>query len=409
MSYLDLRRDVLDADLCTSCGGCVAVCPEDLLTIDVDDPVPRLVVAADDAAIADRCGTCDRCVEICPGRDTGVAASEQRMFGRTRRPDERWTGITRRSLLASAVDDDVLTVASAGGAVTALLLTALRSGLIDAALVIGRDVKRPWIPAPLLANTEAELLSAAQASYAIAPNLQLLRDTSFQRVAVVGLACQMQAVSKMRNAGMVPPADRIALTVEIACSSNTRLTGTEHLISNRLGIPLTNVKSMRYRSGAYPGEFTVEDSAGSRHTLPFYEVVLEFTKFKTFRCLACPDWWSGLADLSIADGDPNIFRASRTGKVGVASSRIITRTAIGDDLVDLCVRRGELKVTDDPFIPEQSLGLQRKRNRYLRYRRDSPERIPTDPMPCSPAADETVEPLDDGAVIEQMSSREPDG
>lgn len=147
MSYLDLRRDVLDASLCTGCGGCVAACPEDLLTISVDDPLPRLTGSAD------QCGSCGVCSEVCPGRATGVAESEQRIFGRSRERDERWVGIVRNSYSAQAASPHVLAAASAGGAVTALLVSALRQRAIDAALVIGRDQDRPWVPVPRLAAT----------------------------------------------------------------------------------------------------------------------------------------------------------------------------------------------------------------------------------------------------------------
>jgi coenzyme F420 hydrogenase subunit beta len=402
MSYADLRDLVIDSDLCASCGACVAVCPDDLLRISVDNPVASLKpgLAAESPEVTRACADCGLCVDVCPGKDTGVTESEQRLFGRVRSETQRWTGISRRTFQARASSDAVLTSASAGGAVTTLLTTALRTGSIDAALVVGRDDDRPWVPAAKLVTTEEELLACAQASYSIAPNLHLLRDTPYNRIGVVGLACQVQALNRMANLPEpVPVADKVALTVEIACSSNTRLDGTRHLIEDRLHLPLTDVTELKYRSGRYPGNFTAVDSGHGTHTVPFHELVTRFKKFKTFRCQACPDWWSGLADISIADGDPNIFRTSRNNADIPKSSLVVTRTPAGDALVDLAAQRGELELAPTEFEPEESLGLQRKRHRYLTYQSRYPDRVPAAAL----AGPEEIEPLRDDEVIERMS------
>ncbi|MGW7576324.1 Coenzyme F420 hydrogenase/dehydrogenase, beta subunit C-terminal domain [Streptomyces sp. NPDC054765] len=314
--------------------------------------------------------------------------------------EERWTGIVRNTYSAQASEPRVKEAASAGGAATALLVSALNRGEIDAALVVGRDAERPWVPEPKLATTVEEIVSCAQASYCITPNLQILRDTPYERIGVVGLACQIEAINRMRNLPEpLETAERIAFTVEIGCASNTRREGTEYLIEERLGLPLVEVTGMKYRAGEYPGEFTVWDRESDRHSLPFHELVVDFKKFKTFRCLACPDWWSGLADVSIADGDPNIFRTSRDTRRTEKASLLITRTDRGQALVDEAVSNGDLRITKETFIPEESLGLQRKRHRYTSYAQQQPGRVPHPPV----AGERLERPLDDDELIESMS------
>lgn len=399
MTWQELQRMVLDASLCASCGACVAVCPPNLLTISPDATEPTLAPSM----TGDECGTCRLCINVCPGRETGVADSERRIFGRSRSAEERWTGIVRSTYSARAGDDRIRAAASAGGAATALLVSALERGVIEAALTIGRDTDRPWVPVPRLATTVDEIVSCAQASYCVTPNLQILRDAPYERIGVIGLACQLEAINKMRNLPQPPPvAQRITFTVEIGCASNTRRVGTEHLIEKRLGLPLVDVTTMRYRAGEYPGEFTVWDRAGERRSLPFHELVSEFKKFKTFRCLACPDWWSGLADVSIADGDPNIFKTSRNGADVEKSSLVVTRTDTGQVLVDTAVARGDLLVREDTFLPEESLGLQRKRHRYRSYADSYSDQVPSPPV----EEEWWVAPLGDDELIEQMSPKQ---
>lgn len=395
--FSELKQTVLDADLCASCGACAAVCPQNVLTIGPDQTIPRPAPGLTD----ETCGSCTLCVDVCPGRDTAVPESEQRMFGRTRTAEERWTGIFLHTYQARAGAPAVWQAASAGGAATGLLVAALEQERIDAALVIGRDEERPWVPVARLVETAQEIIDCAQATYCITPNLQELRDAPYERIGLVGLACQIEAVQRMRNLPEPPPALRkIALTLEIGCASNTKREGTEHLIENRLGLPLIEVGKLKYRAGTYPGEFTVWDREGERHTLPFHELVLDFKKFKTFRCLACPDWWSGLADISIADGDPNIFRTSRSGELTEKASVLLTRTAVGQELVDAAVADGSLLVSEQTFIPSESLGLQRKRHRYATYAERHPGAIPQPPV-----QEEAVQALNDDELIELMSGR----
>lgn len=395
MSFDILKNEIIDQDLCTSCGICVAVCPKGLLSITSDSPVPTIR-----DGMLDACGDCTLCIDVCPGRLTSVPESEERIHGRSRDKDERWSGISRGTYSAKAIDPATRAAASAGGAATALLITAVETGLVEAVLVIGRDPDRPWIPMPKFATTAEEIIECAQANYCITPNLQLLRDAPYARIGIVGLACQIQGINRMLNLDCPPElAEKIVFTIELACASNTSRSGTEHLIEGRLQLKLTNVTNMRYRNGEYPGQFTVWDQDDQEHSLPFHELVTEFKPFKTFRCLACPDWWSGLADISVADGDPNIFRTSRSGNETEGLSLVMTRTEMGESLMEDARRIDRLAYQRDEFIEDESLGLQRKRHRYASYAENFPDRVPAPPVHGA----EVSAPLSDDDIISSLS------
>jgi coenzyme F420 hydrogenase subunit beta len=66
-------------------------------------------------------------------------------------------------------------------------------------MVIGPDAARPCAPSALVTNEENEVARCAQSSYCLTPNLQLLWDAWFSRVAVVGVACGIQAIQKIKN------------------------------------------------------------------------------------------------------------------------------------------------------------------------------------------------------------------
>jgi coenzyme F420 hydrogenase subunit beta len=294
----------------------------------------------------------------------------------------------------------VLRHASAGGAASSLLIAALRAGIIDAALVVAHDGDEPWRARATLTDSEDEIIRSAAVKYAFAPNLPLLANTHFRQIGIVGLPCQIQAVNKMQNLAAAPEAaGRVALTIELACSSATLPEGTRHIIENRLGLRVDDVVSLRYRDGDYPGTFTVQTTDGARHTYPFVDMVKDFTMFKTFRCNACPDWWSGLADISVADGDPNIFATSLHGTGGQPRSTVVIRSELGEHVLATAARLGMVTATATTFDPEQSLGLQRKRHRYNRIAEN-----PSRPIPQAPATDQTVgTPKTDEEVLRDMS------
>jgi coenzyme F420 hydrogenase subunit beta len=395
MPFLELKSEILDHDMCTRCGACAAVCPPGLLEMgDEGLPVPML------APEAMPCNECSLCLDVCPGKDTATPRSETRIFGRSRTPAERWTGIFRQSLVLTSTNPRVLSGAAAGGAGTTLMLTALRSGLADAVIVVGRDPNRPWVPQALITDSEEEVIRCGQTSYCLTPNLQLLRDDRFERVALIGVPCEIQALRKMQNIVPLPDvAEKIVLAVEIACASSTKLAGTEFLITEKLGIPLEQVAEMRYRHGEYPGEFTVRTHDGERRSLPFFECVDEFKRFKTHRCLVCGDWWSGLADVSISDGDPNIYASSQSGAKPPRQSTVMTRTPQGDKIVQMAVKLGLASVRARPFVPDNNLGLQRKRFRYASFAKSMPNRVPAPPVEY----EETHVLLSDDDVINRMS------
>jgi 3-phosphoshikimate 1-carboxyvinyltransferase len=256
------------------------------------------------------------------------------------------------------------------------------------------------VPAAVITNSEEEVIRCGQTSYCLTPNLQLLRDPRFKRIALVGVPCEVQAVRKLQNLVPTPEvAEKIVLAVEIACASSTMLAGTEFLITEKLGVALEDVVEMRYRDGEYPGKFAVRTRDGVRRTLPFFEVVDEFKRFKTHRCLVCGDWWSGLADVSISDGDPNIYASSQSGARPPRQSIVMTRTVEGAKIVRTAVQLGFATVTPRAFISEQNLGLQRKRFRYASFAEGMPARVPTPPVDY----EETEALLSDNEVIDRMS------
>jgi coenzyme F420 hydrogenase subunit beta len=191
----------------------------------------------------------------------------------------------------------------------------------------------------------------------------------------------------------------VVFLIELACSSGTTPDGTRTLLENVVGVPAETVVDIRYRDGEYPGEIKVVTSEGHEHRLPFWRAVRHFAHAKTHRCLSCGDWMSGVADISVCDGDPNIFEASMSRPAEEKHGQILVRSPIGATVLEHAVASGLMR-TWPISVEATNLGLARKRNRRARYERDGAH-IPAGPIP---GYVESIEPRPDDGFIPAPSS-----
>lgn len=379
MPFHDLKSQVLDPSLCATCGACELACPQGIIRFDQLEP--RLADGFTDQS----CGACFDCLAACPGLDPATPAAEMRLFGRTRGPEERWLGIRQAVYGARSTSPETFARSASGGSATTLLQTAMRQLELEAVLVMGRSFEQPWRSAPAVCTSPGELPAYSQSTYQLAPYLGALRPFLVEkggRVGLVGIACHVQGVRKLQ--GMDTrigelAREKIAFVLEIGCSSSTKPQGTETLITELLGLDLTEVAGVKYREGDYPGRIEVLTRDGRRHTVEFWQAVRHFAANKTHRCLSCGDWMSGLADLGVSDGDPNIFNASLGLNSIPKHGRVFVRTATGSQVLERAVADGALEAWPVELVG-LNLGLERKRNRRAAYERKGVS-IPEGPIP----------------------------
>ena len=129
---------------------------------------------------------------------------------------DQYMGRSRRYCVAHAADESVRESAASGGAVSALLLSALASGEADACLVARTVVEDGRVRLRYeLATSAADVLAARGSTYVLGDFVREaipLIESAPGRVAVVCLPCEATALSKRPEL-----AEKVALVIALFC------------------------------------------------------------------------------------------------------------------------------------------------------------------------------------------------
>ena len=323
-----LRADVVNTGKCVGCGACVISCP--LKSIEFKDGLPTLVK---------ECTNCGICARVCPGYNQHHIELDGRAFIEEGNVDPEFGAFCRLSV-AQTTDDKVRELAQDGGVVTALLLFALRTGLIDAAVVSGVIEEKPFLPNPRLATTSEEILKCAGTRYFYSPNILALEDAGTQKkadLAFVGTPCQIRAARRAQKAGLkfVTSARYLIGLMCSECFVYEKL--MEGHLHEALGLKLNRIRKMNIK-----GKLLITTDSGI-HSVPLAEI----KRHSRDACRYCSDFSSELADVSV-------------GGLGMDGwSFVIVRTRRGSELFEGAERAGAIRTRNVKEEPEAAKLLRR--------------------------------------------------
>jgi len=311
-----LAKEVVGTGRCLGCGACVIVCPFNCLEYIGEKP-----------CLVKECKICGICARACPQYEWGPSKIESFVFGRERKPEEEF-GIYRRLAIAQAADSQILDACQDGGAVTVLLLFALKEGMIDGAIVTKKEQKKPFYPHPTLAMSFEEILQSAGTKYFYSPNILALTEAIKQKksnIAFVGTPCQIRAARKMQMMGLKKYVAPLNVLIGLACSECFTYEGLmENHIHGKLSINPNSIKKINIK-----GKMLV--------TLDSETVAIPLAETKQYvrqSCRFCQDFSSELADISV-------------GGLGLENwTFAIIRTEKGEELFSSAEKAGAIKIRD---------------------------------------------------------------
>lgn len=331
--------EIASLRLCNSCGGCAWICPAGAIALTETSGgclLPRV-----DPEVCTRCGLC---VSICPGVHFCKTLSNAM-------PPDPFIGTVIATHVGSATDPQVFENSQSGGVVSALIATALDSGMIGGALTVAMSATHPARPAVVLSKSRSQLVQCQKSKYCPVPlltGLEHVKDSP-RPIAVVGLPCQLHG---LWNITQRKPElkSKIAFTVGLVCDRIMTYAAIDFLIK-KSKLPPDQVVRFHFRDktcGGYPGNVYIAAKNKAAAVMPFRRRTEIKDFFTPARCLLCFDKLNVFADVVV--GDPHgvsdydhrrgasviIVRTQKGGHVfndSLNGGRITARSVALEDIV----------------------------------------------------------------------------
>jgi coenzyme F420 hydrogenase subunit beta len=330
---------VVKDGLCTGCGTCIALCPEEAIKLTINEKKGIYVPELNE----DKCNNCGICYEVCPGHEVDFKQLNLEIFGKE--PEDIIIGNYLNCYFGHATDYNIRYNSSSGGLVTALLIFALEEGIIDGALVTRMKKDNPLEPESFIARTGEEIIEASKSKYCPVPaNIalkEILDSKEGEKFAVVGLPCHIHGVRKAEQINKKLK-EKIVLHLGIFCNHAPNFWGTK-LLLQRLKVREDEVIKIGYRGEGYPGSMKISKKSGELLLLllPDYWNFVGTYFFYPARCLMCSDGICELADISF--GDAWLPELSHD-KIGL--SIVVSKSGIGEKILQMMKSKNKIELEE---------------------------------------------------------------
>lgn len=324
-SWKDLFKDVIEAGLCTLCGACCGFCPYLVY-------YRGRVIALDNCAREEEA----QCYEYCPRTYTNLDILSQTLFNLPYHAES--IGVVKSVVIARSTDTEIKARAQYGGVVTSILSFALQNGMIDG--VILAKTSQDKIPYPFLARNIKDLMHCTGSNYMACPVLegynQLTKhEGNNDRLALVGMPCQVLAIAKMR---CKPPRNKSSISnvkfvIGLFCTWALSPDSFHKFLKEKLD--LTSITKLDIPPPP-ANRFDIYSKSG-RISYPLEEI----KQFTLPACAYCFDMASEFADISVGAAE------------GIEGwNTVIIRTETGSALWQSMVDEGRVEVGE---LPTQNL------------------------------------------------------
>jgi coenzyme F420 hydrogenase subunit beta len=321
--WKELYSEVITSGLCTGCAGCVIACPHEVIGYK-HEPGNYKPFHLEEELGADNCihgeKGCTSCTRACPRFRSWEPQADEHLFGRERRPDEM-VGIYRDILLVRAKDPVVHEKGQDGGLVSAILIWALKNGVIDGALTsylegAGDVAGSSWKAVPGVATTPEEVLNGAGSRYTYSANTLAFKDATdrgLKNLALVGMSCQSSIGPVMWSRKVGKVGKPIRLNIGLLCSKSFDDSIFEELFWAKYRLPRQDMVKMNIK-----GVFQIWMRNGDYHEINLKEC----HAWTREGCNHCPDFAAEHADIS-------------TGGIGKDNDWTLTivRTDLGEAII----------------------------------------------------------------------------
>ena len=328
MGQAELRKKVLDTELCTGCGACIGLCPYQATYRDQTIQLHQ----------------CDlntgMCYAFCPRTPSDLDSLRKSFFDPLEATPE--IGPVRAFYICRAADEGNRSRAQHGGTVTALISLALQEGFIDSAVVSenAEGFRQQSVTISDPAEVGKRGKSKLIVSHTVGEFNRISRGGS-GKIGVVATPCQAFALAKMRLKPVEAKdnnIDKLQLVIGLFCGWALDWRKFTELLKNKTN--LNEVTGMDIP----PGKKTVEIYTKNETISLTGE---EIDPCIRPACRYCVDTTAEFSDISVGSARlPESWSETRSW------NQLIVRTSRGQKLLDLARRQGILVFRE---VPEGNL------------------------------------------------------
>jgi len=289
-------NEIVDSGICARCGTCTIVCPNSILTF---DERPKLT----DECLRKGHGMC---YDVCPR----VSSGKYQIKIRENFKEEYYYG------RGNVEGQD-------GGVVSTFLKYLLENKKIDGAIVVGDEC---WKPVSLIIQNPDDIETSSKSKYTVS-TLDALREAGemgIEKVAVVGLPCQIAGLRKLQYFPYLAKYDgelgrdgkpvklpKIEYLIGLFCTEKFEYNGLKETLAKN-NINIEDVKKFDIKKGKL-----IVITEKEEYKIPLKDIEM------SAGCKICRDFDAEMADVSIGcAGSPE------------GCSTVIIRTEKGEDIKD---------------------------------------------------------------------------
>jgi len=236
--------------------------------------------------------------------------------------------------------------ASSGGVISALLVHALSTGLVDFVVQTGASTEVPTGNRTVVSRTAKDVFEAAGSRYAASSPLAALETwlASPGRFAFVGKPCDVAALRAYARSD--PRIDaKVPLMLAFFCAGIPSARANARLL-DAMDAPAGEVTAFRYRGDGWPGYATATLADGSTRRMGYDDSWGQIlSKEVQFRCKICADAVGSAADVACADAWYGDEKGYPSFQEQDGRSLVMARTATGLKLLDAARAAGAIETT----------------------------------------------------------------
>lgn len=336
-------KDIVNNNLCISCGCCEAVCPKKCIKLVKENGMflPK---------IDNNCVDCGQCLKICTGNSID--------FSKDTDYDEKinmFVGKYKKIYNAKTQNLNLLKNATSGGVTTQIIKTLLDEGIYTSAFCIDTYNYSNKI----IANrfTKNDDLSKTTKSRYIAVShtntIEYIMKNRDEKIILIGTSCLIYSIKKLIE--MYKLNRENYLLIGLFCDKTMTYNVYDYFKKFDKNKSLNELIFRTKKAGGWPGNIILNYADNSYLTLSSKERTQIKEYFQPERCLYCLDKLNQFADISLGDN----YVKENMDKSG--SNSVILRTELSLDIWD--------KVKDyviyneesiDNIIKSQNINLRRK-------------------------------------------------